>query len=493
MEDENRRRSHVRNEATERAGGDAAERILHSYRDLGVNPNTSPNSVMIVGTGGIGLWEREWQQAALEGTPEDDVKEKEYELYRSGDLQHGIMRAMCFAKDEAWEFITVIQDFRTSAFRFTSEGRRRRENFNSARREIGQKEMDEHSDPTMEHFMEVHPDNWREVHRCLHDAATARVEFGMQLLVTGMTSEDKSLIETGQNLMAASVQWLRERMEHPEQLGAEIQPPWPTLGRNASQLAKARQEHIRSMAKEISCGNTRLEHDALEFLTRHRVAHDLTTLTDQNVSFLTELGSKNGGLPSILRNLSDETFDQRHANDNVITTKTVETLAHGGPEETEATYAWLGEIQEAIVAVAFWDYHSPEIDYKEQPKHLYQMKQRGATQQEMEAHLRAELGSLGHPNDGPTATDWLNAKLREYAEHHLQKALGHLEPAISDQWTPGSKGMRPADLLYYHYNTGMDLAAVTRQDNPALVALEMARSHPEWESFIRGEIAYYYR
>ena len=468
-----------------------AEQILNNYRDLTVTPKTKPNSVMIMGTGGIGLWEREWRRAALEETQGDDGAE--YELYRSGDLQPGIMRAMCFAKDESWEFITVIQDIGISAFEFTSEGRRMREHCNSNLRGIGLEDLDEHSDPTMERFIEVHPDNWTEVHRCLNDATTAKLEFGMNLLVTGMTSEDNSLIETGQNLMAASVRWLRERMEHPENLEMEIQPPWPTLGRNASQLAKARQEHIRSMAKELGCGNTRLEHDALEFLTRHRVAHDLAALTDQNVSFLAELGSKNGGLPSVLRNLSDETFDQRYANDNVITTKTLETMAHGGPEENEATYAWLRESQEAIVAVAFWDYHSPETDHKEQPERLYQMKERGATQQETEAHLRTELGSLGHPDDGPAATDWVNAKLREYAEHHLQKALEHLDPAISDQWTLGSKGTRPPNLLYYHYNTGMDLAPVTRQDNPALVALNMARSHPQWESFIRGEIAYYYR
>ena len=77
--------------------------VIAAYLDPGAMPGRTPNSVMVAGTGGMGIWEKCWSRLAVpEGENRDQV---EYLLVRSGAARAGPMRAMCFASDLAlpWE------------------------------------------------------------------------------------------------------------------------------------------------------------------------------------------------------------------------------------------------------------------------------------------------------------------------------------------------------------------------------------------------------
>lgn len=72
--------------------------IVAAYRDLTVAPRTTPNELMIYGTGGVSLWERHWAELAHDDGYQP-IPGAGYLSYASGNHTPSITRAMCFAKD----------------------------------------------------------------------------------------------------------------------------------------------------------------------------------------------------------------------------------------------------------------------------------------------------------------------------------------------------------------------------------------------------------
>ena len=109
--------------------GAEATRVMATYGDLSQSPRTTPNRVMVVGTGGLGLWERSWYRWALGGEHYAESGPLAYELYRKGADVRGVMRAMCFATDVSAPAFRTVRDHGQGAFRHTDTARRQKTRF----------------------------------------------------------------------------------------------------------------------------------------------------------------------------------------------------------------------------------------------------------------------------------------------------------------------------------------------------------------------------
>ena len=121
---------------------------------------------MIVGTGGSGLRERSWKRRALEEATQPS-EAAEYELYQKGNIQHGPMRAMCFATDLARQHMLATREISSDYSEQTEDGKNRSAAFyqrlNNSLEQNGYErvtELTEKPETRMSQYAERHPEDW---------------------------------------------------------------------------------------------------------------------------------------------------------------------------------------------------------------------------------------------------------------------------------------------------------------------------------------------
>ena len=87
------------------------DQILTAHRDQSIEPSTSENQLMTVGTGGLGLWERHWQHYSPAKHP-------------------GAHRAMRFVEDISRHAEISIINFSMHHYRLTPGGIQQAKQFN---------------------------------------------------------------------------------------------------------------------------------------------------------------------------------------------------------------------------------------------------------------------------------------------------------------------------------------------------------------------------
>ena len=468
--------------------------LVANYHDLNVDPETKANRLMVVGTGGTGLWERQWSKLATEGA--GNLEGRLYELYQAGEKQAGPMRAMCFATDEARIHEAAIRDIEMSAYQFTDEGDRQRDQFNRQLAGNGVSYLVRNqADTTMESFVEHHGERWGPIMNELGTAAADMVQFGKHLTALGIHQEDEDLIAIGQNTMEHAARWLTDQVENPggaqealEQCGRTGEK-WPAIGEDASHLGTERHREVRTMARILGQGSEDLTREAADFTATATVARDAAQLRRQNIELLHELGSKDGGVASLMRKVSDETFSNQSQEGASTLSKAAQDLSEGTAGETAQAYTKMAALQEGMLAVAYRERHT-EHRPAGNPKWLHQLVEEGGTADEMETNIREHLAWRGPAQSDGSAAGDLAEQMRRECELNLEQAVVSLRPTIENGWNHGDFRAGYANYTFYHYRQGAITATAGAGEDPAGAAVEFSRSHPEWESFKKGETRY---
>ena len=295
--------------------------ILHSYQNLNVWPTTQPNSVMVVGTGGSGLWERSWKRRALEGATQP-YEAAEYEIYQKGNTQHGPMRAMCFATDLARQHMLATRGI------------------------------------SSDYNHERHPDDWITGLEALELANRNCLELGQHLTYLGILNDDENMLATGRRIMGQSENNLTRWLDD-DAAGAPIQETlapenadWPAVGAELATLAEQRIHYVEKLVElaGVDPDNERQVAEARQFLAEAVVATDLSEAYHQNISYLHEVGAKEGSIPSLMRSISDHTFRDNRSGIGQMMAKMLDSKHQ---EQTEHAYRVLHNMQEQMVAIAY--------------------------------------------------------------------------------------------------------------------------------------------
>ena len=164
----------------------SSEDFLATYRDLSIIPKTGPNTVQIVGTGGQGIWERDWSRRI---DPERDSS-YHYLQYASGHQVPGLMRAMCFAKD-----IASLQNLEASA------------------RDQATKDA---SIEQAAEFTRRHPDDAEQLNAILDGPIHIAVEAGTDLIMQGLLENNLTKLNAGRNISETALASYNEATKDPD-------------------------------------------------------------------------------------------------------------------------------------------------------------------------------------------------------------------------------------------------------------------------------------
>ena len=202
----------------------SSDTILAAFQDLSITPNTQPNAVQIVGTGGQGIWERDWSNRV----DPDQNTNYNYLQYASGHQVPGDMRAMCFAKDLASAQVDELNDIRRQVNRQTPEGIARsqdiRDRVQEAIRRRSGDSLEHEPKPTQSRadpndpavdFARRHPDDADHIHSVLTEHARHSLEAGTDLVMQGLLENDLTKLNAGRSISDLALTSYRDAIADP--------------------------------------------------------------------------------------------------------------------------------------------------------------------------------------------------------------------------------------------------------------------------------------
>ena len=460
----------------------APESVLQAYLDRTITPETAPNRIMIVGTGGLGLWERAWRSLALAGTEEGE----EYRLSQEGAAQAGTMRAMCFASDLSAQAEDLVRMAGTEHYALTPAGIRQREHFLEHTGEPGKRRARLPSTPAerrMRRFQARFPD-WLTRFPHLENIASDAVQLGKHLCFLGLIHGNPALLENGRNTMRAGTRFLDAALtdEHlPDTVIQDIprpagNPPGP--GPTARRAAA----YVRGVEKAFRQGTGETQALATEFIACAVIARLAGQMSQQNMELLHDLGSKDGGIPSEMRAISDDLLQARATDASPPLSRTRDSLSALDEEELETNLRELEEIQNRLLAAAFVEFHQPAPA-------VPLPRGQDDEMQTATAFLRVARATLPRPDDSTGATGYLREEVRRRADSHLALALESLPRVDAQGWTHGDFTPDHVNYLYYHLRLGAELLPLSQPDSIDR-AVQTAQAHPQWRDFLAGRVRF---
>ena len=235
-----------------------ANTLLNQYRTEGAPSPAKPNSIMTVGTGGTGLWERNWSRIALDA--EQYTNDRAAYQLLSADQTPGVMRAMCFAAGACRQDAITLINYGTRTVRFTDEGQRMREIADQmmadvlarhdAQKASGEasitsklssddranisrafEAMSEEQDEqekvvsVVDDMVARHPDDWSTKFQEWQHFCEIAQELGTHLTMIGFLQQETQLIALGMSVSARSVRVMAESLR--DETTADHIPPMP--------------------------------------------------------------------------------------------------------------------------------------------------------------------------------------------------------------------------------------------------------------------------
>ena len=299
--------------------------ILAAYR-MGTMPEQSFNHVSIVGTGGSGLYEREWRQY-LEALTEKPWLGNDHDPA----VEH-VRRAMQFASEVAIPYETAVRNIHFAFYLHTDTAHRQKELFNQTLSQALTKagKSDQEIDDVIRHTKEkeradsasgvngqvaqyvvTHPEDWESSSNHYVAVCRAIVELGENDVMTGLLEGQVQRIAQGRRLMATAAKTARLVGEPSDITKAAQHKERAYTTRDPDEKAA----HYRASFRRILATFFDPEdddHRRRTFLANALMSDEFARRQDDNISIYADLDPvKAGGAASHMRNLSDDLYRKR--------------------------------------------------------------------------------------------------------------------------------------------------------------------------------------
>lgn len=439
-------------------GPPTAADLHHAFHDPGTQPQTTPNRFT-----SNEFWQREWGPLYREN--KDGSKDGlDYQAYSANTYEPGPVKAMALARDAGNPALHAVAIYR-------------------ARPDW----MDDPEQNTQ--YGQAFGPDWHTAHQAAGDTLQSHAEFAMHLTALGLLRDDQQLTHRGQEILAETRQTadlMKENASFSAEYASSLGDPaadWPATGGDPAGLAQTRHQQITDQAAALSAGDPAIEEEATRFLARYWATSDADRLSDRATGLYHEAGGMDSGIPSSLRDLSDQLFAARYGStDRTPVSEAAEALATGDTDAAAAAYGRLAHLDETMLALAFANYHGTLNFNPPEGPTLHQARQDGASPAELRDAVTAHLTWRGNPNpDTP-----LEQGLKDMTDTHLARALDAVNPDAQ------SAEDQPHQLAH-HYSTGAALNAMASAPGFPEEAVTSAQAHPEWHHFLAGRTRYQWR
>ena len=441
-------------------------RIIRDYLDLNVVPDVIPNTIMVVGTGGVGIWEKSWSRFART-VPDPGYQDfDEYRNRLAGHLHIGPLRAMCFARTLYIPHFQKAQAIITEAYLHTEEGHQDCQRFEEQIRRIYRQNGAEYQQPetrpetSFDRFIARDPD-WEAHYQILREVATDLLELGLHLTMHALLGSDPKMLYLGRKAMNDAPAMFQSAVDRKEDADAlidrfgDLTPSWPgILGSKDTQTnAAKRTQYVAGLAQDATTEYARARPQALDFLALSVTARYAWNISSQNVDYLHQLGAKEGGVPSEMRRVSDHIFRDP---DNPILSDTTQTMAQGSTGDLAGCLERMRLTQHAVVATAYaWDQKlNPPVNkqVKKNLRWLKKMLDQGLHPTQLVPEISDKM-----PENTParTTNDLLTERIKQNVSRHLtavyQQPAGHPEEH------------KPSDMTMYNVRQALELEPLTHR------------------------------
>ena len=449
--------------------------ILQKYRDTAYLPDTHPNNVMIVGTGGTGLWERSWRRFAIPGQDTNATFHQEYNLSQSGAATPGPMRAMCIATDLSREYAARLLHLQSQHYSTTPDGRSLIQQLTKPLADL----LPRHRS-LVEEYLQKNPDHGSQQFLQMHTAAQDVQQIGKHILFLGILHEDPTLIPTGIRLQHFWTSLLQSALLDPsdEQYLLHLNPnhkPWPQDPQEASHAGLTDHNYFHNLLKACNTNFNCPGPETRSFLAQAIAARTVASINDQNVHYLHDLGAKNGGIPSVLRRLSDQTF----SNEPLGICKNIEdSIANHPADVIQDSYRKAAHTQLAMIALAFSTHQDPPPPAE---RLIAVHRQLASHQDPAQAAIQVQelTQHLPPPRRAHNPAETLREALNTAARDELDTTAQNLRAGLTEHHHAG-----------YHFVLACEIAAVLiEQHIPQRIA--NAKRHQEWQPFLQGHLLFH--
>ena len=260
-----------------------ASATIRDFRDGKSHPTLTSNEVMIVGTGGVHIWERLWQDMTRD--PQDRER---------------TLRAMTFADGLTREDSIRLLHAQHSFFHLSREAIRMRQSFQERLNSLGPeiKPIPRRPESGANRFARHLPDWYRRAGE-LGNIAQDTLEMGQHLALIAILAEDPQALDQAVRTSADAAQWFTDQVRELDPGQDRPRPPtWDPTGEPET-MAEERLEYVRRITDEHQPRN-----EARKAVGSAVIARDLRQVDLLNRDPLWNM--ERSFARSALRNLNDE-------------------------------------------------------------------------------------------------------------------------------------------------------------------------------------------
>ena len=314
-----------------------AKLILEKMRDPAFEPECHPNQVMIVGTGGVRIWERLWSRKLHPQAQYPHIQKLPEE-------QQNTMRAMRMATSLARESQVDLMHHRLQFFDLTRTAIEMRHRFPKEMEKAGRKGPQGNQLPESgaNRFARKYPD-WHRRTQELEDIATDTLEMGLHLAFISIIAEDSTGLQYALQKIKAAPIWFSRNVRELDPGPGRPRPPQWDLDFPPQYMAATRLTYVRKIA---GCESL----PAREAVASAVIARDLFQIDRTNLKLLWNV--ERSYARSALRCLNDEVFREDQEG---LRRKAVDALTNAAPGH--ATQA-MSDVRE----IASWIIHTAPLD-----------------------------------------------------------------------------------------------------------------------------------
>lgn len=441
--------------------------ILAAYRE-GIEPGRSFNSVSVVGTGGSGFYEREWQGL----------------LYRESQSDHPRLddtkMAMAYAGEIGRPYDLAVNDAKMAFIGLRQEDRAGNASFDRNIREIltghgtALGEIDailkhlqqaralEHSEFGASDYRERHPDDWSQRASRYLDACQDLVDCGKNEVMLGLLNDDEGRIATGRALMSYGAQLVQDVVDDGNDIHLVSDLRASALVAESHDAKSAAYIEAFAAIREVS-GNWEAEGPTSDaYWARAVLNAEFSQRYHENIGAFADLDpGKSGGTAFQMRAISDVVYKLRlygPLND------AVDALATGDGDRLRTAFEQDAGFNESLHALAYrFQNNAPAVDLSDQSAEK-------ALERAMAAHERYQEFAAGVHSERHPMPEVAAALMGQAGE--MYRSHVHMMNRLA-------QGDESSGNSLYSLRSAQELEYMARPE-VLLEALEHLRQHPGW-------------
>ena len=391
------------------------EQVLAAFRDPARAPSTTEEQLMIVGTGGLGLWERHWGRYTEEEHP-------------------GAHRAMRFVKDISRDLQAAVNHLSLHHYRLTPEGIAQREQFPQVL------QRDDPPNP-LDGFVKLHPNDWDTFFRSFKTFCEHGLHLSQHLAFIALMEQNPALLTIARTTISKAVAQLHAipSTNTPTSLLQAVRGtlrPWTSLHTDTADTAFGTDGYIKLFNHIFRHEDPRALSAAADYIAISVTVRYAAQARRQNAAIIAGMPKNHDRIPTAMRELGDEHLRPGIPGfpsgliprmEQAITSRDVNTVRNALEE--------LRDFQEGLLAVAFAScFNRTQEYYSPYPAQLAEIQNTSGDPQQLTDWLAALRDDIPEPSCAHTGAELLQDLIALKARGHFDQAARSVPPTPDNQF-----------------------------------------------------------